>query len=193
MFRSNRFKESFTGYSYIILKYERDVFNKTDLIYNVFNESEYVFCDYYSQILKYQSTQTQRFGGIMLGISIAAILFAVVLFANFIAVSIQDKSKQIGVLRAIGATKQQISTIFIIQNAMIALIVFAFSCIMVKYAVMPTLLLLGTTTEFPFPWYELKVFDYFILLGTIVITSIVASLAPLIKLSKNTPRELMAK
>lgn len=129
----------------------------------------------------------------MLGISIAAILFAVVLFANFIAVSIQDKSKQIGVLRAIGATKQQISTIFIIQNAMIALIVFAFSCIMVKYAVMPTLLLLGTTTEFPFPWYELKVFDYFILLGTIVITSIVASLAPLIKLSKNTPRELMAK
>ncbi len=193
MFRSPKYKGSLNDYSYIIMKYYQDVFNKTDLIYKVFHDDEYVFCDYYSQILKYQSTQTQRVGGIMLGISIVTILFAVVLFANFIAVSIQDKSRQIGILRAIGATKRQISAIFIVQNTIIAVVVFVLSCILVKFAIMPILLLLGTTTEFPFPWYELKVVDYFILLGTIVITSILASLVPLIKLSKKTPRELMTK
>lgn len=130
----------------------------------------------------------------MIAVSFVAILFAVVLFANFITVSIQDKMKQIGILRAIGATKKQISTIFVVQNTIIALIVFISSSIVIKYTIMPLLLLMGTSSKaFPFPWYELKLYDYLILFGIIIITSVISSLFPLIRLSKKTPRELMIK
>ena len=193
MFVSPNYKNSFEKYSYIIINYDEEDFNNSDLINVVLDGEEYVFCDYYSQILKYQSTQTQKFGGIMLAISLVAILFAVILFANFISVSIQDKMRQIGILRAIGASKCHISIIFIIQNALIALIVFACSCIMIKYAIMPTLLVLSAVQEFPFPWYELTGLDYLILFGIVVLTSIISSVLPLIKLSKKTPRELMVK
>ena len=193
MFVSPNYKNSSEKYSYIIINYDEEDFINSDLINVVLDGDEYVFCDYYSQILKYQSTQTQKFGGIMLVISLVAILFAVILFANFITVSIQDKIKQIGILRAIGASKNHISTIFIIQNSLIALIVFACSCIMIKYAIMPTLLVLSAVQEFPFPWYELIGLDYFSLFGIVVLTSIISSVLPLIKLSQKTPRELMVK
>ena len=193
MFVSPNYKNSSEKYSYIIINYDEEEFNNSDLINVVLDEDEYVFCDYYSQILKYQSTQTQKFGGIMLVIALVAILFAVILFANFITVSIQDKIRQIGILRAIGASKNHILTIFIIQNSIIALIVFAFSFIMVKYAIMPTLLILSAVQEFPFSWYELIGWDYLILFGIVVLTSIISSVLPMIKLSKKTPRELMLK
>lgn len=73
-----------------------------------------------SSVKLYQSEETVDFGWKMIAISFVAILFAVILFANFIAVSIQDRIKQIGILRAIGATKNQISTIFVVQNSIIA-------------------------------------------------------------------------
>ncbi|MBO5148078.1 MAG: FtsX-like permease family protein, partial [Clostridia bacterium] len=181
-------------YPYIILKYDREMLDKSDLFYKVFEEEKYVFCDYYSQILKYQSEVTVDFGWKMIAISFVAILFAVILFANFIAVSIQDKIKQIGILRAIGATKNQISTIFVVQNSIIALFVFIFSSTVINYTIMPLLLLMGTSSKpFPFPLYELQVSDYLFLFVIIIVTSIIASLFPLLRLSRKTPRELMIK
>lgn len=194
MFMSPHYDEMPKEYPYIILKYDREMLDKSDLFYKVFEEEKYVFCDYYSQILKYQSEVTVDFGWKMIAISFVAILFAVILFANFIAVSIQDKIKQIGILRAIGATKNQISTIFVVQNSIIALFVFIFSSTVINYTIMPLLLLMGTSSKpFPFPLYELQVSDYFFLFVIIIVTSIIASLFPLLRLSRKTPRELMIK
>ena len=194
MFMSPHYDEMPKEYPYIILKYDREMLDKSDLFYKVFEEEKYVFCDYYSQILKYQSEVTVDFGWKMIAISFVAILFAVILFANFIAVSIQDKIKQIGILRAIGATKNQISTIFVVQNSIIALFVFIFSSTVINYTIMPLLLLMGTSSKpFPFPLYELQVSDYLFLFVIIIVTSIIASLFPLLRLSRKTPRELMIK
>ena len=147
-----------------------------------------------SSVKLYQSEETVDFGWKMIAISFVAILFAVILFANFIAVSIQDKIKQIGILRAIGATKNQISTIFVVQNSIIALFVFIFSSTVINYTIMPLLLLMGTSSKpFPFPLYELQVSDYLFLFVIIIVTSIIASLFPLLRLSRKTPRELMIK
>lgn len=188
MFMSPHYDEMPKEYPYIILKYDREMLDKSDLFYKVFEEEKYVFCDYYSQILKYQSEETVDFGWKMIAISFVAILFAVILFANFIAVSIQDKIKQIGILRAIGATKNQISTIFVVQNSIIALFVFVFSSAVINYTIMPLLLLMGTSSKpFPFPLYELKVSDYLFLFVIIIVTSVIASLFPLIRLSRKTP------
>ena len=194
MFMSPHYDEMPNEYPYIILNYDREMLDKSDLFYKVFEEEKYIFCDYYSQLLKFQSEQTGDFGWKMIAVSFVAILFAVILFANFITVSIQDKMKQIGILRAIGATKKQISTIFVVQNTIIALVVFVSSSIVIKYTIMPLLLLMGTSSKpFPFPLYELKVSDYLFLFVIIIVTSVIASLFPLIKLSRKTPRELMIK
>ena len=61
------------------------------------------------------------------------------------------------------------------------------------FDIMPTLLVLSAVQEFPFPWYELTGLDYLILFGIVVLTSIISSVLPLIKLSKKTSRELMVK
>lgn len=194
MFMSPHYDEMPNEYPYVILNYDREMLDKSDLFYKVFEEDKYVFCDYYSQILKHQSEETGDFGWKMIAVSFVAILFAVILFANFITVSIQDKIKQIGILRAIGATRKQISTIFVVQNSMIAFVVFIFSSIVIKHTIMPLLLLMGTSSEpFPFPLYELKVSDYLLLFVIIIVTSVIASLFPLIRLSRKTPRELMIK
>lgn len=180
-------------YAYIMMRYDKEILEEYNLINTVLEGDDYIFCDYYSQILKHRSTQNQRFGGIMLTISIVVILFAVILFANFITVSIHDKIRQIGILRAIGATKRQISTIFIVQNSIVGIAVFIFSCFMIKYAIMPVLLLLGATEKLPFPWFELVAYDYLILFGIILFTTIISSIIPLLRLSKKTPRDLMIK
>lgn len=194
MFMSPHYDEMPNEYPYVILNYDREMLDKSDLFYKVFEEDKYVFCDHYSQVLTHQSEVTGDFGWKMIAISFVAILFAVILFANFITVSIQDKIKQIGILRAIGATRKQISTIFVVQNSMIALVVFIFSSTVINYTIMPLLLLMGTSSKpFPFPLYELKVSDYLLLFVIIIVTSVIASLFPLIRLSRKTPRELMIK
>jgi ABC-type lipoprotein export system ATPase subunit len=177
---------------YLIIPYDEVVFSDSNFIRAIFDSSDYLFVDYYSQILKYQASDSASFGNIMIVIALVAIAFAVILFANFISVSIYDKMRQIGILRALGATKKSITFIFILQSIIIALIVLAFSSLMINFAIMPLLLIMGTTSTFPFPWYSIKFIDYVILFGLIAITAIVSSLLPLVRLVKKTPREIIA-
>ena len=70
---------------------DREMLDKSDLFYKVFEEEKYVFCDYYSQILKYQSEETVDFGwraclqrgGFLHGPHIGFFLFASNLANNF--------------------------------------------------------------------------------------------------------------
>jgi ABC-type lipoprotein export system ATPase subunit len=177
---------------YVVIPYDVPAFAESNFVRTIFDSNDYYFNDYYSQILKHQSSQSVRFGGIMIAIALVAIAFAVVLFANFISVSIFDKMRQIGILRALGATENGVASIFILQNILIALIVFVLSSVTVHFAIMPLLLKMGTTTTFPFPWYVMKVVDYIILFGLVAVTAVAASLLPLIRLAKKTPREIIA-
>lgn len=47
-------------------------------------------------------------------------LFVIILIANFIAVSIQDKAKEIGILRTMGTGRRYIYRIFIMEGILIA-------------------------------------------------------------------------
>jgi hypothetical protein len=178
---------------YIIVPYTEAAFSKDNFIQSLIDGEEYGFYDYYSQILEYQATASGNFGNIMLIISLVTSAFACVLFANFIMVSIDGKRRQIGILRALGATKGNVNLIFVIQNLIVALVVFIASGFAVKYTIMPLLLLMGTTHSLPFPWYVLKVSDFAILFGIIIVTSVVSSLLPLVKLSRKTPRQIINK
>ena len=177
---------------YVVIPYDEVAFLESKLVRTILDSDDYCFTDYYSKILKIQAGQSAGFGNIMIVIALVAIAFAVILFANFISVSITDKMRQIGILRALGTTRKGVAAIFILQNIIIALVVFVFSSILVHFAFMPLLIRMSTAYTFPFPWYAMKVIDYFILLGLVVVTAVTASLLPLIKLAKKTPREIIA-
>lgn len=191
LFMSPKYKLN-TKTLYVAIPYNEAAFAKDDFVKGVFDNEEYYFCGYYSRILIYQASQSGRFGNIMVVIACVAITFAVVLFANFISVSIVDKMRQIGILRALGVTKGSVAAIFILQNVIIAAFVFILSSITVQYGIMPLLLIMGTTYTFPFPWYTMKAVDFVILFGFVVATAVLASVLPLVKLAKKSPCEIIS-
>ena len=68
-------------------------------------------------------------------ISYAFLGFSTILFINFIVVSINNNKKQIGILRAIGAKKQDVFKIFLLEGLLIgtfAFILSVFGCIIVS-------------------------------------------------------------
>ena len=63
----------------------------------------------------------------MLVIAIAFVVFASLLFSNFIATSISYKKREIGILRAIGSRSNDVFRIFFAESFIIAMINFVLS------------------------------------------------------------------
>jgi ABC-type lipoprotein export system ATPase subunit/ABC-type lipoprotein release transport system permease subunit len=177
----------------IFVPFDQKTFESNNFIKDICDSEDYEFADYYSQILSYQSQNSKKFGGTMFVIALIVTAFACILFANFIVISINDKMKQIGILRALGASKGDITVIFVLQNILISILIFITSAIAVYYAILPLLILMGTSHTVPFPWYVLTVSDYLILFAIIVVTSVLSSLLPLLKLARRTPRQVIDK
>lgn len=68
------------------------------------------------------SSMISQFGKIFLIVSIVCLVLAVLLMMNFIAVSITQKKREIGVLRAVGARSADVFWIFFVESMIIALI-----------------------------------------------------------------------
>ncbi len=70
-----------------------------------------------------------QLGEIFLYVGIGLALFSIVLMSNYIAVSISSQTKEIGIIRAIGATKADVFKIFYSECLIISLINFVLSTI----------------------------------------------------------------
>ena len=64
-------------------------------------------------------------------ISLIFTLFAVLLLFNFIGLSIADNKKEIGVLRALGTTKKDVSKIYSIQGLLIGIVSYFLAILLV--------------------------------------------------------------
>ncbi|WP_323847778.1 MAG: ATP-binding cassette domain-containing protein [Phytoplasma sp.] len=65
-------------------------------------------------------------------ISFNYFLFAIVLIFNFISSTIKDKKKEIGILRAIGASSKDVCNIFLKEILLIFFIISTISCLVIK-------------------------------------------------------------
>jgi ABC-type antimicrobial peptide transport system permease subunit len=72
-------------------------------------------------------TYIELFKTILLYVSIAFSFFVVLLMINFISVSVSERKKEIGILRAVGAKGSDIFKIFACEGLMIGLGTFVFS------------------------------------------------------------------
>lgn len=114
-------------------------------------------------------------------------VFAMLLLFNFISVSIADKKKEIGILRAVGARSVDIFKIFYSESLLIAVICFVLSTA-ACFAVCPWLnsqLASATGLEI----LVVGPYSVLIMLGIALLTSLIATFVPVYSIARKKPVE----
>lgn len=123
---------SYYDFKQIIVNFSDDIkdnirmmkkLEKADLKYSMDNDVAYV--------VMYADNGLKMGSLIALGASIIFAIFASLLFYNFMSTSINHKKKDIGILRAVGATKYDVYKIFFSEAAMISLVIYILSLVLV--------------------------------------------------------------
>jgi len=125
--------------------------------------------------------------GVFIGVGIAFVVFASLLFSNFIGISITYKKREIGILRAIGSRSNDVFRIFFAESFIIAMINFVLSltgtaviCMLINNAVRNQLGLLLTVLNVGFRQVAL-------LLGICLAVAVAASFLPVRKIAAKRP------
>lgn len=125
--------------------------------------------------------------GVFIGVGIAFVVFAALLFSNFIGTSIAYKKREIGILRAIGSRSNDVFRIFFAESFIIAMINFALSltgtaviCMLINNSVRNQLGLLLTVLNVGFRQVAL-------LLCICLAVAVVASFLPVRKIAAKRP------
>ena len=124
---------------------------------------------------------------VFLWVGIVMAVFAMLLLFNFISVSITNKKKEIGILRAVGARSTDVFKIFYSESAIITAICFVLA--MVASFVICDILnrqLAGTLGAAIFVFGPLS---WLVLLGIAVVTSFIATFLPVYGIAKKKPVE----
>ena len=107
---------------------------ETNTLWNIYSndnygkdDSKFKLIDSYISELKMIDSMVQMFSQIFLYVGLVLALFAVLLFSNFISVSISQKKREIGILRAVGARSADVFKIFFSESFVIALIAIVLS------------------------------------------------------------------
>ncbi len=159
--------------------------NKYDSMLEVYNRYTYT---------------TTHIDNVLKGVSklvfiVAAVLglFAGLLFYNYIRYIIDDKRKQIGVLRSLGASKADVATIFLIESLIISIIIVTLACI---GSLILTVILNNVFINVFGMILKLLTFGIFpilIVLGVCLLVSIIATILPIWQMTKKTPIETLRK
>ena len=123
--------------------------------------------------------------------SALAVLSALFLF-NFISVSISNKSKEVGILRAVGARGMDVFKIFFIESLMICLMCFIISSIVAGVAsmVINGILLKMLKIELAgINILHLGILNIAIILGIALVVSVIATILPVYFVSRKSPVE----
>lgn len=124
---------------------------------------------------------------VFLWVGVVMALFSMLLLFNFISVSIANKKKEIGILRAVGARSTDIFRIFYSESAIIAVICYALAMI-ACFVICPIL----NTTIAAALGASIFVFgpiSWLIMLAIAVFTSVIATFLPVYSIARKKPVE----
>lgn len=74
-------------------------------------------------------------GGLVSGVGIVLIIISGILIYSYISQSIYTKQKEIGIMRSLGASKEEVSRIYLIESLMVVMLAYIFSLLLVIIAV----------------------------------------------------------
>ncbi len=151
------------------------------------NDSRFYIMDSRIQEIAMIDTMVNSMSKVFLYVGLGFALFAILLFSNFISVSISQKKKEIGILRAVGARSVDVFKIFFSESFTISAICTALS--MVACIVLCRVL---NTTVGATLGASLFVFGFgsiVILIGIAILTAIIATFLPVRNAAKKKPVE----
>ena len=125
--------------------------------------------------------------GVFLALGVVMALLAMLLLFNFISVSILDKKREIGILRALGARSADVFKIFYSESAVITLLCYALAMIASFFGCGILNAELADFTN-----VALFVFgpvSWLVMLGIALVTSVVATFLPVYGIAKRRPVE----
>lgn len=120
-------------------------------------------------------------------------LFAGLLFYNYIRYIIDDKRKQIGVLRSLGASKTDVATIFLIESLIISIIIVILACIgsLILTVILNKVFI--NVFGMILTLLNFGIFPILIVLGVCLLVTIIATILPIWQMTKKTPIETLRK
>jgi hypothetical protein len=118
-------------------------------------------------------------------------IFAGLLLYNFISASIENKTHEIGVLRAVGARGKDVFRIFYSESSFITMLCFIISVILSVVAVNVTNGVIATTLGFSLSLLRFTPTSFFMMLAIAMIVSFLGTFIPVKKVTKRKPIESM--
>lgn len=163
--------------------------NELEKLFNEFppSNAKYISKTIYSNEIINVEKIVSKIKNIAYYSSFGFLIFAILLFMNFIIISINGNKKKIGILRALGAKKKDIFNIFFIESLLMGVFVFALSSIICYFSCILCNNLISNTLFFKIKPIIFRYETIFITLVTIIIVIIISSIIPTIKISKMNP------
>ena len=128
---------------------------------------------------------------VFLGISLFCAVFTVILMYYFISQTIIDKQRDMGVLKAMGASNFDIAKIFLLSTAIFVLISFMLTILIVTTTAVVSNLMIKTSLFITFNLFSISYKTYFAMFGVSMLVCFMGALAPLVMFSKKSPVQII--
>ena len=133
------------------------------------------------------SNTVSLLASIFLYTGIGAAVFAALLLFNFISVSITDKKREIGILRAVGAKGSDVFKIFLSESMIIVLICALVSTVATAITCAAINAKLSTYLGITFSLFSFGILSVLMILGIAAVTAVISTLVPVYAFSKKRP------
>ncbi len=139
------------------------------------------------------STSVSNFKLVFLICAIILGIFSFLLLFNYLSSSIIDKKQEIGILRALGASKRDVFFIFLFETLIIAIICFALALVVLFAGGFCLNQAITTSAKLSLFLIIPGLRQVFIVLGISLLVSLSSTLIPIIKTRKQSPINIIRK
>ena len=124
---------------------------------------------------------------VLLYVGIGIFVFAIILFTTYIGASVSYKKREIGILRALGASSGNVFGIFFSEALVIALIIFALATIGSGVTVALVNVSLRASYGLPITLLHYGIREIAIILAGCILTALAASFVPVLRIARKKP------
>lgn len=135
-------------------------------------------------ILKVFNSISGTIGGLLTAVALISLLVGSIGIMNIMLVSVTERTREIGVMRAVGATRLDVILTFITESAMLALVGGVFGVVLGQIGSYFAQSILQLPHVFVYEWYAIG-------MGVSLLVGMVAGVYPAIKAGKMNPVEAL--
>ena len=189
--QTNYKDESGAVYTKLYVPYNKGT-SQTEYLWEIYSNEEFSedgsklgLYGSYIDNLRSVDEMVQSFSKVFLYVGLVLAVFAILLFSNFISVSISQKRREIGILRAVGARSLDVFKIFFSESFVIALI-----CVVISSggsALLCQVLNKEVGAALGASIFVFGILSVLIIVGVAILTAILATFLPVWNAAKKKP------